>query len=357
MENLYVYFLLFSAIHGFILAVILFFKKKSLQNILLSFLLVIFSCYLSELFFSYKGILTKYPSFWLLTFPSNFFIGPILLLFHDKLFSFKISKYYGSILIGIPVIIYLSFIPYYVLDDNMKINLTCPDNTLNHIAHVKFLLQRTTFIIYTLLFLTYILFKRKHSISNYKKRNNWFFIFLYCFVFLLISEFVLLISTHTYHSLLFTLFLAIIIHLFTYAVIINPNLFFKLETSKLKYQNSSINDIKSTEISKNFINYLTEEKPYLDDSFNLEKAASYLTIPKHQLSQVISQNLQSSFSKIVKKFRVEESITLLKNDISKKRKIIDIAFACGFKDTSSFHRAFKELQGTTPSNYRDSFSK
>ena len=52
----------------------------------------------------------------------------------------------------------------------------------------------------------------------------------------------------------------------------------------------------------------------------------------------------------VKRFRVQKAAELL---TSTDEKIADIGAACGFQDTSYFIRAFREVKGITPGDYRE----
>ncbi len=328
---------------------------------LLVLLLFTFSLYLIELFFVNVGFIKRVPSLMLISYPTIFAIGPLIFLYSKKLLELKISNHKRIIIISIPIIIYLSFIPYYLLDGETKINWYWYSNNTNYLSHIKFFLQKTFFIIYTFIFLFFTLIEGRNKLLGSKKTDNkitsknykWFKIFVLSFIILLIIELNFILFFEKTNALIFTLFLALFIHFFIYSIIINPEFFFDLKTNLIKYRNSPITPSDASKISTNFIQYLEVNKPYLNDSFDLKTAATHLNIPKHYLSQAISQNLKSSFSKIIKEYRIKESINLLIADHKKERKIIDIAFDSGFKDISNFYRTFKELKGITPSSFRD----
>ncbi|WP_271784751.1 helix-turn-helix domain-containing protein [Aquimarina algiphila] len=138
----------------------------------------------------------------------------------------------------------------------------------------------------------------------------------------------------------------------------NPNTFLNSKPIEIinhnKYKTSPLDKIKSVEIKEQFDKFFFEKKPYLNDTFSLEIAANALNIPKHHLSQVINQEFNSTFSKIVKKYRVDEASILLEEDRKKEKKLITIALESGFIDSSTFYRAFKELKDMSPSAYRKS---
>jgi AraC-like DNA-binding protein len=60
----------------------------------------------------------------------------------------------------------------------------------------------------------------------------------------------------------------------------------------------------------------------------------------------------TTFTEFVLEERLGYARRLLASPRSAGRKIIDIAFTCGFGDVSYFNRAFRARFGTTPSDVR-----
>jgi len=57
-----------------------------------------------------------------------------------------------------------------------------------------------------------------------------------------------------------------------------------------------------------------------------------------------------SFSDLVRRKRVERTRQILEEPVAQPPRIVDVAFAVGFGDLSSFNRAFRERYGCTPSD-------
>ena len=146
-------FILFSALHGFVIALILFYKKNDQNsNKILAFLLFIFSVYLLEYFLFSVGYLEKYPHVLLVTYPSIYFIGPLIYLYQKKTAKQRMTRIQSVFLLGLPIWIYILFMPYYMLSAQTKLSGEWfrKDPELNYL---HLFLNRHFFIIYTLTFI------------------------------------------------------------------------------------------------------------------------------------------------------------------------------------------------------------
>lgn len=92
---------------------------------------------------------------------------------------------------------------------------------------------------------------------------------------------------------------------------------------------------------------------YLSDHFreniDLPKVAADLGYTTTYVSHCIASLPNMSFRKLVNSLRVDYAKNLL---ISKDFKMIDIALECGFSGERTFYRAFQEISGKTPSEYK-----
>ncbi len=89
------------------------------------------------------------------------------------------------------------------------------------------------------------------------------------------------------------------------------------------------------------------EKIWLNDDLDLRRLAAALDISSHQLSQLLSQHLDTSFADYVNGYRVAHAVELLA-DQSRPRSVLDIGFESGFGSSATFYRAFRKHQGMTP---------
>lgn len=88
---------------------------------------------------------------------------------------------------------------------------------------------------------------------------------------------------------------------------------------------------------------------HLQGTVNLERASSQLACTPKQLTLAVKLSGYKNFNHFVNTLRVDEAKRLLK---SSPIPIIDVAFEAGFNSKPSFNRAFKELTGSSPSEYR-----
>ena len=70
------------------------------------------------------------------------------------------------------------------------------------------------------------------------------------------------------------------------------------------------------------------------------------------MSQVISQELNTSFYELVNRYRIEHAKRLLRE--SPEETVLSIAMNVGFNSKSAFHSAFRRCTGATPSDFRES---
>lgn len=81
--------------------------------------------------------------------------------------------------------------------------------------------------------------------------------------------------------------------------------------------------------------------------------AAALHISESYVSHVFSAKMDMNFCKYLNVLRVNEARRLLTEE---NGSITEIAFECGFSSPRSFNRAFAEQIGSTPREYRKSFS-
>lgn len=120
---------------------------------------------------------------------------------------------------------------------------------------------------------------------------------------------------------------------------------FKLETSRL------------IEIETLIQTYFVEEKPYLDESFTINKLSDGLSIPIHHLSYFFNFYLEKKFSDFKNEWRINYAIELLKSGILKKYTIEQLYKEAGFSTKSNFYRVFRIHTGKTPIEYIEDINK
>ena len=93
-------------------------------------------------------------------------------------------------------------------------------------------------------------------------------------------------------------------------------------------------------------------KSYLhDDSLSINTLAEISGMSLRSLQRRLSES-GTSYSELLEQVRIQKSMELLG---SSDAKIIDVAYAMGYRDPSHFSRAFRRLTGNSPRLYRQQY--
>ena len=117
-----------------------------------------------------------------------------------------------------------------------------------------------------------------------------------------------------------------------------------------KYAKSQLDDRVRARIRRKLERVLQVEQIYRDPELSLSALSRALNEREHYVSQVISQDLHTTFYEIVNRHRIEQSKHLLLQ--SPALSVLEIAMAVGFNAKSTFNAAFRRLTGVTPREYR-----
>ncbi|MDF3819784.1 helix-turn-helix domain-containing protein [Leptospira sp. 96542] len=125
---------------------------------------------------------------------------------------------------------------------------------------------------------------------------------------------------------------------------------FEISFEKRKYERSKIDNVDVDKIIANIEKCMMEEHFYADEDLRLIDLADACGISVHQLSEVLNQKMNTSFTDFVNKYRIKAAKDMLVNDLN--RPILSIAMAVGFNSKSSFNRIFKKMTNLTPSEFQ-----
>jgi AraC-like DNA-binding protein len=138
------------------------------------------------------------------------------------------------------------------------------------------------------------------------------------------------------------------------SIIINQNI--SVDNAAIG-ENKGINKLSDDKLNKtaaDLVDYMADEKPYLNEELSLSILSSLMGVSTNQLSQVINQNLNTNFYKFVNAYRIEDVKKKLKDPDYDRYSILGIAYESGFNSKSTFNKIFKEETGMTPSEYKRS---
>ena len=80
----------------------------------------------------------------------------------------------------------------------------------------------------------------------------------------------------------------------------------------------------------------------------LSEVAGRFSMSASYFSDYFRKHLGIRFSDYLLQVRIREALKLLCDE---QRKVIDVAFACGFSSAASFYRAFRKVTGTSPRDH------
>lgn len=242
---------------------------------------------------------------------------------------------------------------------------------------VEFLIHEGGSILYNFSFLLAAFFqsyrlkkhiaKKKKITPDLSAQINW--VQQICFVFFVLSfthqgyyiaELILFpkyVHFHQYYPLwLMEIFIILLVG---YKSILQPHVvFYKNEVAKEikpKYQHSNLKLEEITQLSEQLKKLMEEEQLFLDAQLKLADLSNALSIQPHQLSQVISQGLNSNFYDFINHYRIELVKKRLIDQKHLQENILTIAYNAGFNSKTAFNMAFRKFTNTSPSAYRKQF--
>lgn len=128
------------------------------------------------------------------------------------------------------------------------------------------------------------------------------------------------------------------------------NEFVKLKPSKLLNDEA---DSKDLFVSK-LMNYMEEEKPFIDYDISVGKLAKQLDVKPEYLSDILNSELKQNFFDFINTYRINEFKEKVKEPNNNNLTLIGIAYDCGFNSKATFNRVFKQKEKMTPSEYKKS---
>lgn len=154
-------------------------------------------------------------------------------------------------------------------------------------------------------------------------------------------------------NLFLSLFALSVICWFVLKALHYPNLFLGIDKNLtiLPSGSEKKGSIASEEKHQVLVNYMQNEKPYLDPELNLQKLAEGINLPEKQLSQLINQTIGKHFFDYVNELRIKDAKVLLIEN--KDFTVLEILYQVGFNSKSSFYTAFKKETNQTPTAYRN----
>ncbi len=89
-----------------------------------------------------------------------------------------------------------------------------------------------------------------------------------------------------------------------------------------------------------------------DPELSLTSLGEKLGLTTHELSRIINTVLKKSFNDFINEYRVRDVALKMHDPAYAHLTLLGMAYDSGFNSQSTFHRAFKELTGKTPAEYK-----
>lgn len=118
-----------------------------------------------------------------------------------------------------------------------------------------------------------------------------------------------------------------------------------------KYKSSALTPSFSLELKQELVSLLNDDKIYKENGISLDLLSEKLGTSRHNTSQVINEHFNMNFYELMNKYRIDEAIELINNEMDGNLNIIDIAYKVGFNNKVTFNKSFKKALSVTPSQY------
>jgi len=140
--------------------------------------------------------------------------------------------------------------------------------------------------------------------------------------------------------------------------------FFKKRQTQQKIQNTvdikpmrvESNQVKTPSIFQADLNKLTQfidAEDFTETNLTIKQLSINLTIPEHQLRELINQQLGfKNFSSFLNSHRIPAACIAFQDLNNMRKPILSIALELGYGSIGPFNRAFKDIMGKTPTEYR-----
>lgn len=122
------------------------------------------------------------------------------------------------------------------------------------------------------------------------------------------------------------------------------------EAAQTRYATSTLGRVDCDAALGRLHALMTQDRLYADPDLGLAVLAARLNLSPHQLSELLNARLGKSFARYLREQRVAAARQLLRAEPSAS--VLSVGLNVGFTSQSSFYDAFREIEGTTPGQFR-----
>ncbi len=193
-----------------------------------------------------------------------------------------------------------------------------------------------------------------------KIKLDWLRLLLFYYLFLSIIFIVIsfLIFGDRYlqldYNVYYFILVFVLIYALSYKALSHPQIVaLSLVDKKDHITPKSTTKLKPSSNKSHFINrYMEESKPFLNGELTASMLADDLHISRHQLSEVLNEEIGNNFYDFINLYRIEEFKSRVQLPENDHLTLLAIALDSGFNSKTSFNTVFKKSTGKTPSQFR-----
>lgn len=127
------------------------------------------------------------------------------------------------------------------------------------------------------------------------------------------------------------------------------------QSAQTAYGNSTLKNVDCDAVLSQLEALMKAERLYVAPELSLPMLAERLELSTHQLSELLNTRLGKGFSRYLREQRVAAAKTALCEEHSAS--VLSIGLCVGFTSQSNFYEAFREIEGTTPGQFRKLHAK
>lgn len=354
-------------------------RNRALSDKILAFLILAIGIHTFSFYLKYNDWWEQYPHLVGLTVPFTFVYAPLMYLYiyysinNSQLLNRKMLIHFLPFVL---VTIYMSkFYFFYSKEEKRLVDegLNHDFDTFTNIIYIVFIVSVIFYVIKAVIFMRKYKQMLDNNYSNIKLIDlKWirslligFVLVFLSFIFIAVTRGLMKLEYSWNIELISDFILLLAFVAFGFYGIRNQNIFIDTDkdtklniqnntTENPSYENSGLKEGFAIQKHKELLNYMDNEKPYLQAKLSLNALANSLDISPNHLSQIINQYEKQNFNDFVNKYRINEFI--IKAEDNKYFSLLALALDSGFNSKSTFNTVFKKHKGKTPSQYLSSKS-
>lgn len=137
---------------------------------------------------------------------------------------------------------------------------------------------------------------------------------------------------------------------FSFILYVSIVIVFVLKPKPVSYQSKQFDQNTVETLKDNLERTMLADEYYCHPLLSMPQVASKMGVTTAQLSQLLNDSLNKSFTVYVNELRVEKAKSLLQNGQPMTMEVV--AEQCGYNSMSTFYSAFKKYTDVTPAKYR-----